>query len=84
MASCEDVLGDLRISTVVVGVDPKIPTGIFQRWHRGFFAERKLVYFDIFNIDKTWDIFSKGKVVDTKITRLVLMKFFTLVWTGFP
>ena len=35
------------------------------------FSERKLVYFDIFNINKTWDIFSKGKVVDTKNYKLI-------------
>lgn len=65
MASCEDVLGDLRISTVAVGRSEDSNAN-FSCWHRGFFSERKLVYFDIFNINKTWDIFSKGTLIETK------------------
>lgn len=50
--------------------DLKIPTRIFLVGTVDF-SERKHVYFDIFNINKTWNIFSKGKVVETKNYKLI-------------
>ena len=70
MASCEDVLGGLRISTVAVGRSEDSNAN-FSCWHRGFFLKENLYILIYLVLRKTWNISSKGKLIDTKICKLI-------------